>query len=161
MEISVLQQDLEHVDGLDTDTLLLFLPDHQGPFQGLAGLVDWRLTGRLSRYLQRGWLHGGKGESHLMPAHDRLPVRRLVGIGMGPAEKLDVKAIEDLAEQAGRALAAAKAPSVACSLPGEPSAEDEMMRVFRVLRRGLSRHFDGRLVILGDAKALREIIDEA
>ncbi len=159
VEITIVHQDLEHLDRLEADTLLLFLPDEEGPFAGFAGLVDWRLTGGLSRYLIKGWLRGEMGKSYLMPAAGRLPVQRLLGIGIGRPGQLDMRSVENLAELAGGKLAAARSTSVACALPGEPTSRDEVRSTFRVLRRGLSRHFDGRLVLIGDAKLLREVVE--
>ena len=161
MEVSIVQRDLEHLDQLDSDTLLLFLPEDDGPLVGLAGLVDWRLTGRLSRYLVRGWLSGEKGEKLLMPSHGRVPVDRLVGVGIGKPDALTMDSIEELASLAGRTLADARSAAAACAVPGEPEAPEEMKKAFSRLRKGLSRHFQGRLVVLGDTKILREALTES
>jgi hypothetical protein len=158
METTVVDADLEHLDGLDADTLLLFLPEEPGPLSGLAGLVDWRLTGGLSRYLMRGWFSGARGEKLLIPTHGRLPAGRVVGIGLGPRGELDLDGIEVAAEVAGKTLKAAKVKSVACGLPGEPDPPGALSDVASRLRAGLSRHFDGRVCLLGEAKALREAV---
>lgn len=160
MEVSVAQQDLERLDRLEADTLLLFFPEEEGPLGGLPGLVDWRLTGRLSRYLQRGWFTGGRGEKLLMPTHLRLPMVRILGFGIGPPSELDLEAVERIGELAGRTLKEARAKSVALALPGEPEAVEAIRDSFRVLRRGLSRQFDGPVVLLGDVKLLKEAVDE-
>lgn len=53
------------------------------PLQGLAGLIDWRLSGRLSSMLRSGWCAGRAGESVLLPLEPGLPVRRLLLVGLG------------------------------------------------------------------------------
>lgn len=156
METTVAEEDLEHLDALDADTLLLFFPEEDGPLQGLAGLVDWRLTGRLSRYLMRGWFTGAVGEKLLMPTHGRLVPIRVLGVGVGPREKLDLDGVEAAAEIAGKALKEAKVRAVACALPGEPTPPGSIAKTAERLKRGLGRHFDGRVILLGESKALRD-----
>ncbi len=151
MEVVAVEKDLEHLDLLDADTLLLFLVQGEEPITGLAGLVDWRLTGRLSRYVLRGWFTGVRGEKVLMPSHDRLPVCRLLGIGSGPRDSLDLDVIRTLAELAGEALHDAKVGSVACAPPGEPESPGDVKETVRALREGLSKRFNGRLILVGAA----------
>jgi hypothetical protein len=74
---------LREVDQLRCDTLVLhhFVSDR--PLRGLAGFVDWRLNGFLSRLLLSGWVTGELQESVLMPGGQRLGVERILLMGLG------------------------------------------------------------------------------
>jgi hypothetical protein len=50
------------IDALDVDTLVLCLTEDVRPLPGAAGLVDWRLAGRLSRFIEKGILTGARDE---------------------------------------------------------------------------------------------------
>jgi len=52
------------------------------PLRGAAGLLDWRLNGRLSRLLREGRLEGVIGEK-LLFFTTRVPWRRVLTIGLG------------------------------------------------------------------------------
>lgn len=70
------------------------------PLVGLAGLADWRASGRLSRLLLRGHLSGAPGERLLTPGGPALPARRLVLLGAGTSARLDEAGAAELAERA-------------------------------------------------------------
>ena len=59
------------------------------PLRGAAGLVDWRLCGRLSRLLLGARVAGTFGESTLLPPSRRLPFTKLLLYGLGPSERFD------------------------------------------------------------------------
>src|SRR6266446_3210351 len=46
------------------------------PLTGLAGLVDWRLSGRLSRLIRAGLVIGAAGEALLTPPGMRLAFKK-------------------------------------------------------------------------------------
>lgn len=52
------------------------------PLRGAAGLLDWRLCGRLSHWLREGRLDGSTGEKLLVPT-TRLPWRAILLVGVG------------------------------------------------------------------------------
>lgn len=79
--------------GLDTlpaqDLLLLVRPDER-PLQGLAGLVDWRFLGGLTRILKKELFEGRAGESLLTISGRKLPVQRIFVYGLGRDEPVEV-----------------------------------------------------------------------
>lgn len=74
---------LHGLDTLGSRDLLLFVGPEERPLQGLAGLVDWRLLGRLSRLLREGLFEGRAAESLLTVAARRLPAQRVFLYGLG------------------------------------------------------------------------------
>ena len=86
--------------GEDFDLAVLPVFADERPLVGLAGLVDWRASGRLSRLLLRGHLSGAPGERLLTPGGSALPARRLVLLGAGNSARLDEAGAAELAERA-------------------------------------------------------------
>lgn len=58
------------------------------PLKGSAGLVDWRLNGKISNFFIHHKLQGAKGEALLMPVRGRLDSTELLVLGMGPKTSL-------------------------------------------------------------------------
>jgi hypothetical protein len=75
-------------DGSIPPPELLALPffADERPLRGAAGLVDWRLCGRLSRLLSAGRVSGARGEATLVPT-GRLPFAKLLLYGLGDSER--------------------------------------------------------------------------
>lgn len=110
--------DLAGLDALEVDTLVLPLFEGRAQPLGVAGHVDWRLSGRLARLIQGGRFTGARGERVLMTALDRIRASRVILWGLGPAKSWASDA-DDL-PQLVSALADAGARSVAVALPRAP-----------------------------------------
>ena len=73
---------LEAVDALtEVDALCLFFPEDVRPLDGLAGYIDWRMCGALSRLLMTDFFSGAAGDTVLMPSDDRIPRSESSGWG--------------------------------------------------------------------------------
>ncbi len=57
--------------------------EDERPPHGVAGLVDWRLCGRLSRLMRSGFVTGQLGEVVLLPGKPQLPFDKLLFFGAG------------------------------------------------------------------------------
>ncbi len=66
------------------------------PLKGRAGLVDWRLNGKLSHLIQKSKFSGDRGESLLMPTRGRIDSRELLLLGVGPRRALSEAEIPSL-----------------------------------------------------------------
>lgn len=66
------------------DLLAVHIWEDVRPLRGAAGLLDWRLCGKLSGLIQSGRLTGGEGEQLLLPSSGRLPWRVAMVMGLGP-----------------------------------------------------------------------------
>ncbi|MDF1565814.1 MAG: M17 family peptidase N-terminal domain-containing protein [Deltaproteobacteria bacterium] len=108
---------LEALDGLEADTVLLFLPSDERPPQGVTGLVDWRLAGAISRLSARGWLMGQEGELCLSPGRARLEGARLLVCGVGEEKKVSEASLQKAVTRACEALGEIGCKTLACGLP--------------------------------------------
>lgn len=66
------------------DLLAVYIWEDVRPLRGAAGLLDWRLCGKLSGLIQSGRLTGSEGEQLLLPSAGRLPWRFVMVMGLGP-----------------------------------------------------------------------------
>jgi len=143
---------LATLDTLEVDAAAAFVGAER-PLAGLAGLIDWRLCGALSRAILAGTFSPEKGEVLLVPSGGRLPIPRIFCFGVAAGE-----ATEDLARRASSVLAKAGVRSLALALsPG--SAGSSLTRAFvqAGVREGFLRH-----VFLGsDPRALARELEAA
>lgn len=76
------------IDEVSSQLALVTTFEDVRPLKGSAGLVDWRLNGKLSRFFVQKKMKGDKGEALLMPTRGRLDSTELLVLGMGPKSKL-------------------------------------------------------------------------
>ena len=61
MDLSFFPLTLDAIDKAAAESLCLFIASDERPLTGLAGLCDWRLSGRLSNLLRKGLVTGVAG----------------------------------------------------------------------------------------------------
>jgi hypothetical protein len=129
MRVSILAADLAKWDEVEraqiASSLLLPIFADERPLRGAAGLVDWRLCGRLSRLLRSSKASGARGETLMMPPGRRLRFGRLLLFGLGPSKDYgeerfrgDVRWIRKVAADAGLNDYALEPPGRASGLIG-------------------------------------------
>ena len=122
MDLSFFPLTLEAIDEAAAESLCLFIAADERPLTGLAGLADWRLSGKLSRLLRGGVVTGEAGEAVLTPGGSRLAFQKLFLFGVGPSGQSD----EELAATVAgglRKLAHAGVHEAALQLPARLSAD--------------------------------------
>ena len=125
MALTVLPLDLARWDESARDTLVLSVFKSDRPLRGAAGLVDWRLCGRLSRMLKANRATAEAGETILMPPGRRLRFQRVLWFGLGEAKGYgdtrfahDIKWIGEVVAKAGITDWSLQAPGRASGLIG-------------------------------------------
>src|SRR2546421_12249642 len=84
MDLTFFPLTLDAIDQAAAESLCLFVASDERPLTGLAGLVDWRLTARLSRLVRGGQLTGEAGEAGLPSPGPRRPLREMFPFRVGP-----------------------------------------------------------------------------
>jgi hypothetical protein len=118
MKIAFVPPELRRLDQLRCDVLALSFFEEERPLRGAAGLVDWRLCGKLSRLLASRRLAGTQGEVTLLPPRPRLPFDKLLLLGLGARGAFDETAYAEALRRTFGALSAMRTHSVALALPG-------------------------------------------
>jgi Cytosol aminopeptidase family, N-terminal domain len=122
MDLTFFPLTLDAIDQAAAESLCLFVTSDERPLTGLAGLVDWRLTARLSRLVRGGQLTGEAGEAVLTSPGPRLAFRKMFLFGIGPSGQTDDQLQGHVAE-ALRKLAQAGVREAALQLPPRLSPE--------------------------------------
>ena len=80
MKLTFTSQD---IDKVPAELMLLMHFEGEVPFQDLLGKLDWRINGRLSRFVQNNQFQGKARELLLMPGENRFKAREVMLLGLG------------------------------------------------------------------------------
>jgi hypothetical protein len=117
MDLSFHPLSLDALDQVTVESLCLFIASDQRPLTGLAGLADWRLSGKLSRLLRAGLVSGESGEAVLTPPGPRMAFEKMFLFGLGQSEQGEETLVAQIAAalhkvgQAGVRTAALQLPA--------------------------------------------------
>ena len=114
--------DLNAVDDMAAEAVAVFCFSDVRPLAGAAEILDWRLSGRLSRALERGLVSGALGEVTLLPVMARRR-RRVFLFGLGEVRATDRAVFRKVGREAMVTLTEAGALGVALVAP---AARDEL-----------------------------------
>ena len=118
MEFEFIEKDLHQLDEVNADLLVAGAFVEERPFKGLAGLVDWRMCGPLTRMALEGFITSNPGEALLMPGGGRIGVSKIVVLGLGSISTYKIKQARDAMMHMSRIIRQLKAASVVLELPG-------------------------------------------
>ncbi|HEU4411094.1 MAG TPA: M17 family peptidase N-terminal domain-containing protein [Polyangiaceae bacterium] len=135
MELRFLNPDLRPLDGHPTEVLVGNLFAGERPPRGVAGLVNWRLGGRVDGLIESGFLTGDRGEVLLLPGRPRLEADKVLLFGLGGREGFDDAAFDLVADKLLDTLLGLCVRSAVVELPGR---HDEALAPERAADRFLA-----------------------
>jgi hypothetical protein len=94
------------------------LAEGERPPHGVAGLVDWRLAGRLSELIRTGFARGEVGEVLLLPGRPKLSFEKVVIFGIGRGANFNEQIYRGIVERLLGTLEGLKVRSAVVELPG-------------------------------------------
>jgi hypothetical protein len=109
---------LRRLDLTGTEVLVAALASDERPPHGVAGLVDYRLAGRISRLARSGFATGEIGEVLLVPGKPKLPFDKVVLFGVGSTTKFDERLFRESIEKILSTLSDLRARTAVVELPG-------------------------------------------
>ena len=118
MELRFTTPSLRRLDLLGSEVLVASLASDERPPHGTAGLVDWRLSGRISRLLLRGFATGRASEVLLVPGKPKLPFDKVLLFGIGETSAFDEQAYTVVLDRILSTLEGLRARSAVVELPG-------------------------------------------
>ncbi len=118
METRFIPRDLRALDGLSADLLACPFWSDVRPMRGLAGLIDWRLSGKIGELLRRRFITGEAGELLLVPIGWSGPIDKLIVFGAGERAHFDKNAFMQALGSVAHAMRNLKVRSVVIELPG-------------------------------------------
>jgi hypothetical protein len=121
MELRFVAPELSKLDQAGTEVLVLGLFSDERPPAGVAGLVDWRSAGRLSRVMRDGFATGALGEVLMLPGKPSLPFEKVLLFGAGKKAELDEGVFAALIERMLKTTEGLRTRSLVAELPGRHS----------------------------------------
>jgi hypothetical protein len=109
---------LRKLDLVGTEVLVAGLASDERPAHGVAGLVDWRLAGRISRLLESGFATGRLGEVLLIPGKPKLPFDKVVLFGFGSCSEFNEHVFRAVVDKILRTLEGLRCRTAVVELPG-------------------------------------------
>lgn len=118
MDLRFTLPSLRKLDLCGTEVLVCGLSSDERPPHGVAGLVDWRLNGRVSRLIQSGFATGEIGEVLLLAGKPKLPFDKVLLFGLGSAQAFSELTFRSVLEKILKTLEGLRARTAVVELPG-------------------------------------------
>ncbi len=116
--------------GPDADALVVPVWSDIRPLRGAAGLLDWRLCGRLSQMLRDERFTGAPGEKLLL-ATNRIHWQRVLAVGVGESIQFNDQRLHEAMNCCLEALRRIGGRSLAIAFPGR---DIDLIRPDRAMR---------------------------
>jgi hypothetical protein len=118
MELRFIPRDLKKLDQSSAEVLVAGVMQDERPPRGLAGLVDWRLCGQLSRLIKSGFFTADLGQTMILRSKPALSVDKALFIGCGVRADFDERAFLSVVTKIMSVLQGLKAGQALVELPG-------------------------------------------
>lgn len=118
MDLRFTTPELRKLDLLGTEIIVSMLASDERPPHGVAGLLDFRLAGRISRLIENGFATGRVGEVLLVPGKPKLPFDKLLFFGIGKKTEFNDPVFRVVLEKMLRTLEGLRARTAVVELPG-------------------------------------------
>ena len=134
---SFVSPDLRALDMVSAEVVACAIWQDERPFRGLAGLLDWRLAGRLSALAKARFLTGERGEVLLVPSQcggrPKLTFDKLLLVGLGPRASFNDDVARMGFERLQSTLAGLAVKKAVVELPGRSHGEMDAARAADLL----------------------------
>lgn len=118
MDLRFTTPELRALDQIGTEILVAGLAEDERPPQGVAGLVDWRLAGRISRLVKRRFATGKLGEVLMVPAKPQMPFEKVILYGLGKRVEFEEAIFRSVIERVLNTLSDLRVRTAVVELPG-------------------------------------------
>jgi hypothetical protein len=136
VELKFLPRSLRSLDDTGVEFVACGVWRDRRPFSGLAGLLDWRLAGKLSRLARDGYLVGELGEALFLPGRPRTPFDKVLVLGLGARESFGPASFDAALDRLVASLEGLRVRRAVVELPGRADgAFDAETAAQRVLDR--------------------------
>jgi hypothetical protein len=118
VELQFVPPNLSALDALESEVLACSVWQDVRPCDGVAGLCDWRLGGRISSLQRQGFVSGARGEVLLIPGRPRLSFDKILLFGAGNRGSFDEACFREVMHHMLATLADLRARAAVVQLPG-------------------------------------------
>jgi Cytosol aminopeptidase family, N-terminal domain len=127
----------EKVDEQECDVLVTGVFQDERPLQGVVGWIDWRLNGKLSRFLIDQKLTGEWKETTLIPSQGRITPRMILLLGLGKWKEYTYFRLRELSPHVLETLHKLNITSLCLALPHGEVYNVECGKLAAVLFEGI------------------------
>jgi hypothetical protein len=132
-QLHFVEPDLRAIDTTSAEVIACSAFQDERPMRGLAGLLDWRLAGRLSVLAKNDFLTGAEGEIVLVPGRPYVRFEKILVLGIGPRATFDDAVVRRVLGKLVSALDGLKVRRALVEVPGRPSGKLEPARAAELL----------------------------
>jgi hypothetical protein len=125
VELRFLPPELRRLDEANVELCACTIWSDERPMRGFAGLLDWRLGGRLSGLLKSGFMRGDLGETLLIPGKPHVPFEKVLVVGLGARSAFGDGTFRRSVIGMARALEGMRVRRAVVELPGRASGAIE------------------------------------
>jgi hypothetical protein len=125
VELRFLPPELRRLDEASVEACACAIWSDERPMRGFAGLLDWRLAGRLSRLLASEFMRGDLDETLLVPGRPHVPFEKVLVVGLGRRSAFGDGTFRHSLTRMARALEGMRVRRAVIELPGRASGAIE------------------------------------
>jgi hypothetical protein len=147
---------LRALDETPAEVIACTMWKDERPMRGLAGLLDWRLAGRMSKLARQRFVKGELGEVLWMQGRPRLPYDKILVVGMGDRAGFDEATFRAATAVLLRTLEGLRVKRAVVELPGRAGdriAPERAAEIVRESARDSVAHDAWWLVETAEAQA--------
>lgn len=157
LDLRFVAPDLRRLDEASAEVVACGVFEDERPLRGLAGLLDWRLAGRLSRLAKETFLRGDAGEVLALPVRPRLPFDKALVVGLGPRASFGDAVCKKALARIFDALAGLHVKKAMVELPGRGADAITAERAAEILFDVLGGDERDALVLVEPPEAQKKI----
>lgn len=157
LDLRFVAPDLRRLDEVSAEVVVGCIYKDERPLGGLSGLLDWRLSGRLSRLARDGFLVGDVGEVLAVPARPRLPFDKVLIAGLGVRASFDDAVFRRVLERVLDTLAGLSVKKAVVELPGRGDGSFDVDRATEILLDLARDDVHDALALVEDPESQRRI----
>ncbi|HEY2370215.1 MAG TPA: M17 family peptidase N-terminal domain-containing protein [Polyangiaceae bacterium] len=152
-QLHFVEPDLRAIDTATAEVIACSAFQDERPLRGLAGLLDWRLAGRLSVLAKNDFLTGAEGEIVLVPGRPYVRFEKILVLGIGPRATFDDGVVRRVLAKLVSALEGLKVRRALVEVPGRPSGKLEPGRAAELLLECAENALEDEMWTLVDDEA--------
>jgi hypothetical protein len=125
MDFRFVAPDLRRLDSAGAEVCVASIWGDERPARGFAGLLDWRLGGRLATLMQSGFVRGHRGEVLLVPGKPHVPFEKVIMVGLGARATFGEDGFREAIVRISTTLEGLRVRRAVVELPGRASGAIE------------------------------------
>lgn len=153
------------IDRIECEAIIAYFFADERPLKGMAGWIDGRLNGGLSRLINNGRIGGHFKEFILIGSQDKICSPRILLVGLGHSSQFSFKRFSQISVEIRKVIMRMKVFHLATPLPGlhltdlEPSRAAEIFLVRMASGSGANMAKDFSLILTEDPNKFERILN--